>query len=373
MPAVRTVAAFMLSSSCLAAAASAQAPVSFDRARTERRIAASQTLTPALAVPVAGVAVQPARAGDLLHRVHFTIAAVPGPGWTIEVTAGGQTVVSDTLDAAPGDWWTPPLDDTPAAVSARLKGPAGQLPPQVTADTIAVLIQPSTPQAITPPRDDSAPIGMASPRIKDWGKSIARLQFIGADGNGYFCTAFVVSATIMLTNHHCINTDAEMKTTVAEFDYDSDDARVDARRFAALLAHDKTLDYSLLRLAKPVSRAPLPLKDMAVAEKQGLLIIEHPAGKPKRVSIIDCEVRGAEMTGIGPAKTDFGHFCDTEGGSSGSPIQDAVSGAVLGLHHLGFQTVAGADIVVNRGVKVGLILSDLAQRAPAVRAEIVTP
>lgn len=370
MSVVRNAAAFVLSSSMLAMPARAQTPLSFDRARTEGVMATGQALAPPLTVPVTAVAVQAATAGTLLHRVHFTIAAVSGPGWTIEVTAGGQTLVSDPLDAT-GEWWTPPLDETPAAVSARLVGPPGQGPPQVVADRIAVLVEPATPQAITPPGDDSASIVTASPRIKDWGKSIARLQFIGADGNGYFCTAFVVSSTLMLTNNHCINTDAEMQSAVVEFDYDTDGAHVDSRRFAALLVHDETLDYSLLRLARPSSRTPLPLKDMAVADKQGLLIIEHPAGKPKRVSIIDCQVRGPEMTGMGQEKTDFGHFCDTEGGSSGSPIQDAQSGAVLGLHHLGFQT--GANIVVNRGVKIGLILKDLAQKAPAVRAEIVTP
>jgi V8-like Glu-specific endopeptidase len=367
----KIVAAVVLCSSFCAGGVTAQTPVVFDRARTERQIAISRMMSPALPVTVTGVEVKSATSGTLLHRVHFTIAAVPGPGWTIEVADGGQTVVSDPLDAAVGDWWSPPLDKKPASVSARLKGPAGQTPPQVLADRIAVLVQTATPQAITPPRDDSASINTASPRIKTWGKSVARLQFIGSDGNGYFCTAFVVSATIMVTNNHCINTDAEMRSAFAEFDYDADGARVETQRFAALLVHDENLDYALLRLAKPSTRAALPLKDMPVAEQQGLLVIEHPAGKPKRVSLVDCQVRGVEMPGIGVAKTDFGHFCDTEGGSSGSPIQDTVSGAVLGLHHLGFQT--GANIVVNRGVKIGLILSDLAQRAPAIRAEIETP
>ena len=150
MSVVRNAAAFVLSSSMLAMPARAQTPLSFDRTRTEGMMATGQALAPPLTVPVTAVAVQAATAGTLLHRVHFTIAAVSGPGWTIEVTAGGQTLVSGPLDAT-GEWWTPPLNETPAAVSARLVGPPGQGPPQVVADRIAVLVEPATPQAITPP------------------------------------------------------------------------------------------------------------------------------------------------------------------------------------------------------------------------------
>ena len=371
MTSVKTAAVLALWSSFSAVSVTAQTPVVFDRAKTERQIATGQALPQALAVTPAGVDVRPASAGARLYRVHFTIAPGSGPGWAIEIAAAGKTVVSGPLEPGAAEWWSPVLERAPAVATARLVGPAGQTPPQVLADRIATLDQRPTPQAITPPRDDSASITRASALIKTWGKSIARLQFIGADGNGYFCTAFLVSTSLMLTNNHCINTDAEMQSAIAEFDYDAANASVETRRFAALLAHDENLDYALVRLTTPSTRAALPLKDMTIAEQQGLLIIEHPAGKPKRFSLIDCQVRGIELPGMGSAKTDFGHFCDTEGGSSGSPIQDPVSGSVLGLHHLGFDSASA--IVVNRGVKIGLILSDLAVRAPTVRAEIVTP
>jgi hypothetical protein len=349
----------------------AQAPVVFDRAKTERQVATGQALSPPLTVTYAGAVVKPGKSGDRLYRIHFTVSDVSGTGWSIEIAAPGTTTVSEPLDPAVHDLWSAELSKGPSSATARIKGPAGQAQPHVLVDRIAILDQRPTPQAITPPSDDSQEIGKASARIKQWGKSIARLQFIGEDGNGYFCTAFVVSNSLMLTNNHCISTDAEMRSAFAEFDYDKAGAKVETRRFSALVAHDENLDYALVRLAAPTTRSPLPLKDVALAENKGLLIIEHSAGKPKRFSLVDCKVRGVEMTGLGADKTDFGHFCDTEGGSSGSPIQEAESGTVLGLHHLGFQPTD--QIVVNRGVKIGLILGDLAARVPAVRAEIPAP
>jgi hypothetical protein len=354
-----------------AAAAAAQPAVGFDRKKTEPQIANTQALAPAVTLTTADAAVKPPTNGDRLYRIHFTIDAAQGAGWTIEVVDSGKTWTSDPLNTVGPDLWSNELESRPTAATVRIKGPAGQAPPRVTADRVAIRIEFATPQAITPPGDQSQSISKGSKRVKQWGKSIARLQFIGSDGSGYYCTAFLVSATLMLTNNHCINTDAEMRSAIAEFDYDAAGAHPEVRRFKELVAHDENLDYALIRLASSSTRAALPLADLPVTENKGLLIIQHPAGHPKMFSRIDCLVRGVALPGMGNAQTDFGHFCDTQGGSSGSPVQDFSTGTVVGLHHLGFRT--GDDVLVNRGVKIGLVLNDIKQRVPAARAEITTP
>jgi hypothetical protein len=371
MSPVSTRAAFALVSCAWAAAAAAQT-VGFDRSKTEPHIATTQPLVPAVALPPgADAVVRPPVANDRLYRIHFTIAAVPGTGWTIEVVDSGTTWTSESLDSVGSALWSNELESRPTSATVRLRGPAGQPAPRVTADRVAIKDERPTPQAITPPADQSQSIRTGSQRIKDWGKSVARLQFIGSDGAGYYCTAFLVSASLMMTNNHCINTDEEMRSAIAEFDYDAAGVHPEKRRFKELVAHDENLDYSLIRLQSPSSRAALPLADMTLTENEGLLVIQHPAGLPKKFSRIDCLVRGVELPGMSDAKTDFGHFCDTQGGSSGSPVQDFQTGRVVGLHHLGFRT--GDDVLVNRGVKIGLVLSDIAQRVPAARAEITTP
>ena len=115
-------------------------------------------------------------------------------------------------------------------------------------------------------------------------------------------------------------------------------------------------------------RTPLPLKAVAPADRQALLVLEHPAGEAKQVSILDCRVEHAEIEGTSSTKTDFGHLCDTLGGSSGSPIQDINTGDVIGLHHLGFRT--GSPRPVNQGVRIGLILDDILAQRPDLAKEI---
>jgi V8-like Glu-specific endopeptidase len=72
--------------------------------------------------------------------------------------------------------------------------------------------------------------------------------------------------------------------------------------------------------------------------------------------------------GTGGGATDFGHLCDTLGGSSGSPVLDRQSGRLVGLHHLGIPP--GAADPVNQAVHIGQVLEDVKTRIPALHAEI---
>ena len=95
------------------------------------------------------------------------------------------------------------------------------------------------------------------------------------------------------------------------------------------------------------------------------MIIQHPGGEPKKFSLEGCVVAGLQRAGASAEPTDFGHECDTKGGSSGSPVFDRTTGRVVGLHHFGFRE--GLDEPVNQAVEIGRILGDLrAQVDPAV-------
>ena len=84
-----------------------------------------------------------------------------------------------------------------------------------------------------------------------------------------------------------------------------------------------------------------------------------------RVSIADCKVDGATVSGRAGTPTDFGHLCDTKGGSSGSPVLHFESRNVVGLHHLGIS--AGSSKPFNRASHIELVLAAM---DPEVRAEI---
>src|SRR6266568_3483206 len=214
--------------------------------------------------------------------------------------------------------------------------------------------------------DQRIPIGKAPAAVQGWAGPIARLSFISG-GEQYVCTGFLLTRDLLLTNEHCLGTNEAALSALAEFGFDSLAATPTTFRVSKLEAVDSPLDYALVRLVKaPTGFGRVTLGSVTVTDGQALVIIEHPAGEYKQASIDDCKVRTASRAGVTAALTDFGHLCDTLGGSSGSPVLDRQTGRVVGLHHLGF--LSGVADPVNQGVHIGLVLEDLKRRLPALYA-----
>lgn len=225
-------------------------------------------------------------------------------------------------------------------------------------DRIVTTSDPGKPQSISADGNQLTPIAQASNEIKSWGKLVARLLFISdVDNNQYVCTGFLVSPTLLLTNNHCIQSQSEMESAIAEFDYDTEGGARQTVTFSRLLATDPDLDFSLLRLERSPSetRTPLRFDISPLNNRAPLVIVQHPAGQAKQFSKLGCKVSGAQRPGVTPVLTDFGHECDTLGGSSGSLV--VKNGSIVGLHHLGFN--ANSTVLVNRAVNIKLILDKL--------------
>jgi hypothetical protein len=91
------------------------------------------------------------------------------------------------------------------------------------------------------------------------------------------------------------------------------------------------------------------------------VIVQHPDGRPKEISIDKCQLKGTKRMGVSDT-SDFGHTCDTEGGSSGSPVISLGTNEVVGLHHFGF---SDDDVdPVNQGIYMGQILADIQKTHP---------
>jgi V8-like Glu-specific endopeptidase len=257
---------------------------------------------------------------------------------------------------------------SPIEVTVITPTPTGTL--KLVVDKVAKATRPSAPASITPP-DDRVEFNDGNgitDDMRQWSRAVARLRFVGDDGGEWLCTAFLVSPTLMITNHHCVNTEAELNSALADFDYVDGIPASTPATFKELVLTDTALDYTLMRLTSPSPYTPLAFGNDP-QNNDALVVIEHPAGQVKQASIIDCKVDGATMDGISQSGTDFGHLCDTLGGSSGSPV--IKNGKVSGLHHLGFDSSSG--LLVNRAVKVSLLLADIKSKAPAVAAEIGIP
>jgi hypothetical protein len=110
----------------------------------------------------------------------------------------------------------------------------------------------------------------------------------------------------------------------------------------------------------------LELDDRIPSTGEKIYIPQHPDGRDKEIAIFDshlgtderCEIQtrwqescyGRRNTGY----YDLSYSCDTEGGSSGSPVISTVTNKVVGLHHCG-----GGCNIGNVAVPMKYIIDDI--------------
>jgi V8-like Glu-specific endopeptidase len=300
-------------------------------------------------------------------RLRIRVVATGDPSaWEIRLTGSGgerlQTIPGTLAAASANGLWT---DELPAAqVTASLSWDGRGECPVLEVDRYAYGIAQATPQSVVG-LNQLRPIGTAPSSYQVLGHAIARLRIMTDEGQA-FCTGFLLSEDLLLTNEHCVKTADEASSLLADFGYDSWSARATVVRGATLVALDPGLDYALLRLTKPVEPSPgrlyVETASQARAQEE-LIVIQHPGGEPKQVSIEGCVVAGIDQPGATIAKTDFQHGCDTMGGSSGSPVLDRATGRVVGLHHFGYRE--GVDEPVNQAVEIRRILDHLSTHVEA--------
>lgn len=206
-----------------------------------------------------------------------------------------------------------------------------------------------------------------------WGVPIASVLFVAADTKkDSGCTAFLISKDLLMTNEHCINKDWQLPTSQVVFGYESMPQNIEQFSIKELIATSKSLDYSLIRLDRAAdSWGTVSLDNGSSRIKdEKLILIQVPPAERKKIAVHKCKIEDLDAKGISDALTDFYHLCDSEGGSSGSPVMDARSGKVVGLHHAG-QYDPKTDDNHNLGVRIELILKDIATQRPDVCKEII--
>jgi hypothetical protein len=206
---------------------------------------------------------------------------------------------------------------------------------------------------------DAACYQSSNPRIYRNTKAVARLLIDGIE----FCTAFRVgAANRLLTNHHCLNSSRQAQRTEVWFNYQCAACdgwavyRPTKVRGDRVLDTHQVLDYTLFTVDDfpAVQRfGYLELAERPVKAGEEIYIPQHPRGLPTRVALASdsdrggaCLVSDTRAHGYGP-RTDLAYYCDTAGGSSGSPVLSRSSHRVIALHHFG-----GCP---NGGVRVDLI------------------
>jgi lysyl endopeptidase len=184
-------------------------------------------------------------------------------------------------------------------------------------------------------------------------RPVARLSY-QSGGSSFVCTGWLVAgsnANTMLTNNHCVDTQTEVNTVQARFNYQTTtctgttQATASSYAGGTFLRTHAGLDYTLLTLqgnpeatwGEYTATSKLPTVGMAINFPQ------HPGGGLKRIGYWKdssftqrCDVATVNASyGGATSGSQMGYSCDSQGGSSGSPIMDAGTGRIIGLHHFG--------------------------------------
>jgi len=222
-------------------------------------------------------------------------------------------------------------------------------------------------------RDDREDLFLAYGRNSSfyrWGKPVAELAFVSKDTQKETnCTSFLVSRTLLLTNAHCVSESWQIRTASAVFGFETQTAAQETFQIKEIVAKSASLDFTLLRIEGDAAAWGAVSFQGSRKVNEPLILIQQPNGGPKIVAVRKCLVQKVLALGLSGKTTDFYHLCDTEGGSSGSPVMDADSGAVIGIHH-GGQWDPSAHDFHNLAVRSELLLSNLALCAPSACNEI---
>jgi len=190
-----------------------------------------------------------------------------------------------------------------------------------------------------------------------------------AQSKGGFGTGFLVAPDLLMTNWHVVKdhlSDAkDPKKVVVRFDCEIDAAGIESPGRQCMLAdvwdcgHSPLpggLDYALVRLTEPAAedniasgkRGFIKLDGSArPAEKEPLMILQHPDAMPLKLSIGTVDRLDADGKRVN-------YTANTMGGSSGSPCFNSALVPVA-LHHWG-------DVNHNRGVRLDAVYKDLESR-----------
>lgn len=194
-------------------------------------------------------------------------------------------------------------------------------------------------------------------RVMRWRSSVCHLRVTGPDGvlGG---TGTLLTGNWILTNHHVLFPQGKHATAVAaQFNYESDAtgqmvASIIVPGDIASIKGDTADDWAVVRVVPPPGFIPFDLAANVAAARaaQRALILQHPAGKPKRLAFVRNRISSV-------ADRRVYYLTDTEEGSSGSPVFDA-KGKAIALHRAGGvpQKLIGVHpIKKNEGVRMDVI------------------
>jgi hypothetical protein len=216
----------------------------------------------------------------------------------------------------------------------------------------------------------------SGPDIYNEARALARLLINGSSA----CTGWLVgSEGHLMTNEHCIGSSSAALNTDYEFMAEGSTCTTNCASWfacggtvvadsATLIQLDSAYDYALVRLpTNPTGTyGYMQLRETGPVLNERIYNPAHPAAWGKRIGVESthssdqsgyCEVYDLCRPVCAGGHCDTGYYCDTQGGSSGSPILAYSDHCVVSLHH--------CANCPNRGVPIEDVINDLGGNLPA--------
>lgn len=190
------------------------------------------------------------------------------------------------------------------------------------------------------------------------GRAVGRLKVFAEDGRFATCTAWLISNRYALTNQHCVDAADFPNERVAharlEMGVLSNRDNFDVYSVKLPPVESSTeLDYAILEIdpAAATQYGSFVLSARDPKDSEELFIIHHPLGQPQSLSRFECRATTPAVSG-----RSVRHLCNTQPGSSGSPIFSDNENILVGLHNAGAPVSALAASRSNAGIRLSAIM-----------------
>ncbi len=167
------------------------------------------------------------------------------------------------------------------------------------------------------------------------GRAVVKIQ----RGDGSVGTGFLIAHDIILTNHHVLPDPSTAATAYALANYEAQPARDPSGQPTIvpldpnqLFVTDADLDFTFCAVEglDHLGTIPLDRNSLNVLTSECVNIIQHPRGRPKEIALQENRVARVDNLVLQ-------YYCDTEPGSSGSPVFNN-RWQLLALHHASVMT-----------------------------------
>jgi V8-like Glu-specific endopeptidase len=204
----------------------------------------------------------------------------------------------------------------------------------------------------------------------DAAKGVVHVNVPGGSGSG-----FMIGADLLMTNHHVIGDPQTALDASYTFFYElgRDGKQKSMMSVPAqnngLFHTSEKLDYTVVQLADvPSYGEPLVLKPIVVHPDDRVIIIQHPGGHYKKISLQNNFVAYADNRVVQ-------YTTSTMPGSSGSPVLDN-DFRVVAIHHSGgmiLDPTTQRRYLRNEGISMISILKDIRSHSPEIYTKISSP